>query len=157
MFSRVRTPRQSLAFEFLLVRRVSGSRHRHAVPVRAVLGLSAPPNGFCKRSVPVASCSVLLRPRAYESSSTPKNVLLGTFTKTRRAASTVKFSVMSGRLAHTLGAFQSAFSSSEGPMPSRSVEWRSLHSVVTRVLRSVRTAPSAAEVPVKAVEKILRH
>ena len=106
-------------------------------------------NGFRKRCVSVASCSVELRSAAYQSPNTPLSVLKGAFDKSRRAASTEKLSVLSGRLAST--SVKSPSDSNRGTwrmasnLKLREREWRQLSSVVANVLRNVRKAAGEAQ------------
>ena len=99
----MRSPRESIAFKLLAKCRVDGVEFPAAGSVWANVGPRIPLNDFCKRCVPVASCSVVLRTVASVYPSTPKNVLCGAFQKTRRAARTIRSERMSERLATLQG------------------------------------------------------
>lgn len=139
-----RFPREVLAPSF--VARITG---KPLLSVWAQSGPRTPNTDFCKRSVPVASCSVQLRKVAYEYQATPRSVLLGSFEKTRRAARTDKYERMSGRLART---FRKPVAMSQLPrnpvVPTRpqvdaaSRDWRQLRSVVASVLSKAKISPA---------------
>ncbi len=145
-----RFPREDLAPSFIA--RMAG---KPSSSVWAQSGPLTPNIDFCKRSVPVASCSVQLRKVAYEYQATPRSVLLGSFEKTRRAARTDKYERMSGRLART---FRKPVAMSQDlrtpAVPARpkanaaSRDWRQLRSVVASVLSKAKITP-AGNVPTK--------
>lgn len=145
-----RFPREDLAPSFIA--RMAG---KPSSSVWAQSGPRTPNIDFCKRSVPVASCSVQLRKVAYEYQATPRRVLLGSFEKTRRAARTDKYERMSGRLART---FREPLAMSEilrtPAVPAHpkahaaSRDWRQLRSVVASVLSKAKITP-AGNVPTK--------
>lgn len=144
---RLRTPREVFAPKFAALSSASqGGRCESYPSVWAASGPRTPPTSFCKRCVPVASCSVVLRPVAYVS---PKTALRGAVQKSRRAAWTDKSMRMSGRLAHLQSqkadmpeTVSLAARTPTSQLESRSVAWRSLHSVVAEVLRDARISPS---------------
>ena len=128
------------------------------------MGSPVPQVGFSKSCVPVASCSVVLRSVAYEY---PKNALRGAFQNTRRAARTAQLLRMSERLAtlHKGAAdmFKSVPVARAGSVASRSSKvvsrkssWRSVHSVVSEVLRNARN-PDAALTPQAAAGSASRQ
>lgn len=139
-----RFPREDLAPSFIA--RMAG---KPSSSVWAQSGPRTPNIDFCKRSVPVASCSVQLRKVAYEYQATPRSVLLGSFEKTRRAARTDKYERMSGRLART---FRKPVAMSQHlrtpAVPARpkanaaSHDWRQLRSVVASVLSKAKISPA---------------
>lgn len=141
-----RFPREDLAPSFIA--RMAG---KPSSSVWAQSGPRTPNIDFCKRSVPVASCSVQLRKVAYEYQATPRSVLLGSFEKTRRAARTDKYERMSGRLART---FRKPVAMSQD-LPARAVparpkahaasrDWRQLRSVVASVLSKAKISPAGS-------------
>lgn len=138
-----RFPREDLAPSFIA--RMAG---KPSSSVWAQSGPRTPNIDFCKRSVPVASCSVQLRKVAYEYQATPRSVLLGSFEKTRRAARTDKYERMSGRLART---FRKPVAMLRTPaVPARpkahaaSRDWRQLRSVVASVLSKAKISPAGS-------------
>ena len=158
----LRSPRSSFASQVLYLRRVDGGPSPSCVPAGAFTGPSVPPASsskpsFCKRCVPVASCSVVLRRAAYLPQTTLKSVLKGAFQKTKRAARTDKFLRMSERLAappETVPVFvkRPVFQRQLREVASMSGqrEWRSLSEAVASVLRDVRTVPLTADAPAPA-------
>jgi hypothetical protein len=161
-----RTPKSVIAFKSLVQRRVDGANELKPEELRTR------EIGFCKRSVPVAFCSVELRKVAFVASAygqTPKSVLTRTFNNVRRAVRTAKFMRMSQLLAHTQEKYRSRVASfafgpasnkqvllrqREDQMASNSSEWRQLSDVVSSVLRNVRVVPPAGPSPVKAGRKL---
>lgn len=151
----MRNPREVLASKFgARVKESKGARRPSSVLSRTRWGSDVPLPSFCKRCVPVALSSVVLRSVAYEY---PKNALRGAFQNTRRAARTAMLLRMSERLA-TLqqGAADMSKSvpaarvrspaSQSYKVVSRKSSWRSVHSVVSEVLRNARN-PDAALPP----------
>lgn len=150
----VRSPREVLASKFgARVQESKGARQSTSFLVRTRSGSTVPLPSFCKRCVPVASCSVVLRSVAYEY---PKNALRGAFQNTRRAVRTAKLLRMSERLATLPEGAADMSKSVPARVPSlaswsrkvvaRHSSWRSVHSVVSEVLRSARN-PDAALPP----------
>ena len=150
MFLVSRSPRVCLAFRSLEKCRVSGNQGSASLLVQRV-----PPKDFCKRSVSEwRSSSVAFVASAYGQN--PKNVLQGTFNKTRRAARTEMFLRMSRLLARTTqrqfvstSDFCSAYpkrpsvSKCEFAMTSAKSSWRPLSAIVSKVMRDVRVTPVA--------------
>jgi hypothetical protein len=162
-----RTPKSVLEFKTLYQRRVDGAPGL-TTGVLKPEELRTREIGFCKRSVPVAFCSVELRKVASAYDRSPKSVLTRTFNKVKRAARTAKFMRMSRLLASTQENHRNrvtGFAFGTGPkkqvllrqredqMASRGSEWRQLSDVVSNVLRNVRTTPVAAPSPVKVARK----
>lgn len=161
-----RTPKSVIAFRSLVQRRVVGANELKPEELRTR------EIGFCKRSVPVAFCSVELRKVAFVASayvSSPKSVLTRTFNNVRRAARTARFLRMSQLLANTQEKYRSRVTSfafgpasnkkvllrqREDQMASNNSEWRQLSDVVSSVLRNVRVVPPASPSPVKAARKL---
>lgn len=166
MFEVSRTPKTVLAFKSLVQRRVDGADKvkPEALRTREI--------GFCKRSVPVAFCSVELRKVAFVASAydrSPKSVLTRTFNNVRRAARTARFMRMSQLLANTQEKYRISVShfafgpasnkqvllrQREDQMASNGSEWRQLSDVVSSVLRNVRVVPPTSPSPVKAAHKL---
>lgn len=164
-------PKSVLEFKSLYQRRVDGAPGL-TIGVQKPDELRTREIGFCKRSVPVAFCSVELRKVAFVASAfdrSPKGVLTRTFNKIRRAAWTAKFMRMSRLLARTQENHRNrvpSFAFGSGPkkqvllrrredqMASNGSEWRQLSDVVSSVLRNVRVVPPAGPSPVKAVRKL---
>lgn len=165
------TPKSVLEFKTLYQRRVDGAPGL-TIGVLKPDELRTREIGFCKRSVPVAFCSVELRKVAFVASAfdrSPKSVLTRTFNKIRRAARTDKFMRMSQLLARTQEKSRNFVTSfafvpasnkqvllrqREDQMASRGSEWRQLSDVVSSVLRNVRIVPPAIPSPVKVARKL---
>ncbi len=162
VFAVPRTPKSVLAFKSLVQRRVDGADKLKPEELRTR------EIGFCKRSVPVAFCSVELRKVASAYDRSPKSVLTRTFNNVKRAARTAKFMRMSRLFARTQEksrncvtsfAFESGHKKQvslrqrEVQMASNSSEWRQLGDVVSNVLRNVRVVPPAIPSPVKVARK----
>ena len=152
-----RTPKSVLAFKSLVQRRVDGANKLKPEELRTR------EIGFCKRSVPVAFCSVELRKVAFVASAyeqSPKSVLTRTFNNAKRVARTDKFKRMSRLLARTQEKYKNCVSSfafvsaSNKQMSSNNSEWRQLSDVVSSVLRNVRIVPPAIPSPVKVARKL---
>lgn len=143
-----RTPKSVLEFKTLYRRRAVGASQLKpgALRTREI--------GFCKRSVPVAFCSVELRKVASAFERSPKSVLTRTFKNVKRAARTAKFMRMSRLFATCQEQSQVLLRQCEDHMASNSSEWRQLSEVVSNVLRNVRIAPVAVPSPVKAARKL---
>ncbi len=163
-----RTPKSVLAFKSLVQRRVDGAPSL-TTEVLKPEELRTREIGFCKRSVPVAFCSVELRKVASAYDRSPKSVLTRTFNNVKRAARTDRFLRMSQLLARTQEKYRNrvtsfAFLSAsnkqvllrqrEVQMASNSSEWRQLSDVVSSVLRNVRIVPPAIPSPVKVARKL---
>lgn len=166
MFEVPRTPKSVLAFKSLVQRRVDGASKLKPEELRTR------EIGFCKRSVPVAFCSVELRKVAFVASAyeqSPKSVLTCTFNNAKRVARTNKFKRMSRLLARTQEKYKNCVSSfaflsasnkqvllrqREVQMASNNSEWRQLSDVVSSVLRNVRIVPPAIPSPVRAARKL---
>jgi hypothetical protein len=157
-----RTPKSVLEFKTLYQRRVDGAPGL-TTGVLKPEELRTREIGFCKRSVPVAFCSVELRKVASAYGQTPKSVLTRTFNQVRRAVRTAKFTRMSQLLANTQEKFRSRVTSfafgpasskqvllrqREDQMASKSSEWRQLSDVVSNVLRNINRIQGSETVPI---------
>lgn len=137
----MRSPRDVFASKFaarVLKSSVTKAARCHSAPNRAASGPDVPHMSFCKRSVPVASCSVELRSLAFAYCTSPKDALSRAFSKSRRAARTNLLLRMSERLAGPSS--RSAVMSKLRLQKLRSGAWRPLHSVVSDVLREAQGA-----------------